>query len=768
MLVFSGMSWADVKFSKGQIPTNPAISDRPIKQYKVHNVGNVWSATSNFGNYGEPNFTLPSGEWPAGSEQYYIWEGRFWVGAQVGGAMLCSHADYGDYELLPSEGSSFTLEAGKSIQDSYVIFDDNHSTMGSHTPIGIKIHQRGLTWSMPDFYNFVAYEYTMVNISGGVLNNVVAGWIFDNDVAAGPGGDTDQANIDDLTDYDGNTGGSETNPYKYDDVENYDYDLDGILGGYDEWGWPYAREDARQGNALNVNYDPTQAVSDGIWDEYQVYVDESGPIIYKHNPSDSVLTMANGDTLYGWLIPRNMSYMYDSDYPSSADNDVGERTLSYPGNAGFIGGRLIWSDYFTDRFGGKISANDGIIGGYEEADDDTVLRTYCHQWWNWNSDPGSDEEKYQYLTGQHSFSMGMKFLPHPFSYQAGAPTFDYRYLQSTGLFSGWNDGESIQMVYVYGIGLGLEGLRIAMDNAMYAYYSGSEWSNPANPSGPDEDDHWKLPIPPQIPNLTYSPGDREVNLVWDKTAETAIDNFVGGPDFEGYKIYRSQYNASDWDLIFACDNISGPVYVSNTEGDTLNPGNPVDLPHIDEIWPPSPAAGYSDMQYNDHTFVDHGGINPWGEYIDPPVNGIPYYYSVAAYDPAKPALGLGSIESSKSNYKKTPNGAPDPVITHFQPPQDPNDVSKVKVVPNPYKGTNLFEPRYQDVIMFTNLPVQCKISIFTLTGDLVHEIYHNDANYGDETWDLISRNNQSVVSGLYLYVVESEDDKMIGKMLIIR
>jgi len=768
LMLLAGMALGDVKFNKGLIPSNPSISDRPIKQYKVHNVGNIWSATSNFGNYGEPNFTLPSGEWPAGSEQYYIWEGRFWIGALVGGTMLCSHADYGDYEFLPTEGSVFTLDAGKSIQDSWVTYDDNHSTMGSHTPIGIKIMQRGLTWSMPDYYNFIAYEYTIVNISGGVLNNVVAGWIFDNDVAAGPGGDTDQANIDDLVDYDGNSGGSETNPYKYDIVENYDYDLDGELGGYDEWGLPYGRPDLRQGNALNPNYNPSLTVSDGVWDEYQVYFDETGPIIYKHNPSSEPLTMTNGDTLHGWLIPRNMSYMYDSDYPSSAENDMGERALTYPGNAGFIGGRIIWSDYFTNRFnGGEIKAADGIQGGYKEAPEDTVIRTYAHQWWNWNSDPGSDEEKYQYLTGQHPFSLNMKFLSHPFDYQAGAPTFDYRYLQSTGLFQNWADGDTIRLVYIVGCGLGLEGLRTAMDNAMYAYYSGSEWSNPANPSAFNQDVHWQLPIPPQIPNLTYSPGDRQIQLVWDKSAETAIDAFVGGPDFEGYKIYRAKYSASAWgDPIFACDNVNGPVYITNTDGDTLNPGNPVDLPNINSLWNSSTSNG---MVYNDHTFIDHGGLNPWGEFIEQPVNGIPYYYTVVAYDPDKTStLGLGSIESSKSNYKKTPNGAPDAVIPHFQVPSGPNDLSKVNVVPNPYKATNLFEPRYQDVIMFTNLPAQSKISIFTLTGDLVQEIYHNDADYGDETWDLISRNNQSVVSGLYIYVVETEKDKKVGKMLIIR
>lgn len=766
ILFVFGLSSAKVKDLSGKGTTNPWISARPNKDYRVHNVGNLWSATSNFGNYGEPNASLPSGEWPAGSEIYYVWEGRFWIGAVVAGNVLCSHADYGDYEFLPSEGSTFYTGPGKSIQDSYVTFDDNHSESGTHTPIGLKIFQRGLSWSMPDYYNFLAYEYDIVNISGGPLNNIVVGWIFDNDVAAGPGGDADQANIDDLVDYDGYTGGGNitdlsydgTNPFRNDIVENYDYDGDGELGGYDEWGWPYGRADFRGGSSTNPNYNPAMAVPDGVYDEWQVYVDNSGPVIYKQTSPTEPLTLVSGDTLHGWLISRNMSYMYDSDYTSSAENDVGERQITYPGNSGFVGGRLLWSDYFTSRFGGA--------NGYQTAPEDTMLRTYAHQWWNWNSDPGSDEEKYQYLTGTHPFSLNMKFLPHPFNYQAGAPVFDYRYLQSTGLFNGFQDSDTIRVVYVYAVGLGLEGLRTAMDNAMYAYYSGSVSSNPVNPSSPVDDEHWILPIPPQIPILTYSPGDREILLAWDETAEYAVDAFVGGPDFEGYKIYRSKYNASAWELIYACDNRNGVnVEVKNTEGEVLNPGNLVDLPDVYGTWNSSTPGG---SVYNDHTFYDRGGLNPWGEMIEAPINGIPYYYAVAAYDPDKPGMSLLSIESAKSNYKKTANGAPDPVVPHFAPPADVNDLSKVKVVPNPYKGTNLFEARYESVIKFTHLPQQCKISIFTLTGDLVDEIYHNDANYADEAWDLISRNNQSVVSGLYLYVVETDNDKVIGKMLIIR
>jgi hypothetical protein len=98
------------------------------------------------------------------------------------------------------------------------------------------------------------------------------------------------------------------------------------------------------------------------------------------------------------------------------------------------------------------------------------------------------------------------------------------------------------------------------------------------------------------------------------------------------------------------------------------------------------------------------------------------------------------------------------------------DMSKIRVVPNPYKGTALFESRYEDKIRFTNLPPSCKISIFTITGDLVDTIYHGDGTDA-QLWDLISRNRQKVVSGLYIWMVETEEPeykKEIGKFVIIR
>jgi hypothetical protein len=748
---------------------------RPAKDFRVHNVGTLWTMVTNFGSYGDPNTSVPSMDWPGGSETYYLWEGRFWIGAIVDGEKLCSHADYGNYEFYPTEGSTFDFGPGKSIQDHAVVYDDLFSIAG-HTPLGVEVHERGLTWSMGDYDDFIIYEYEIINVGDKTLNGVYLGWIYDCDVAAIA--DPSDPNIDDLVDYDG-FDGNDTDTDIVDWVDPMDLDGDDVTG-YDEWGWPYGYPLLQTGTPANPNYDISKIEPDGFYDEWQVWLDEEGPELHWQtatNPAGAAagsVAILNGQTLHGWLIPRNTSFLYDGDYPQSAENDIGERgaTQTIPG---FIGGRLIYSDI--------VKRSD--VFPYHTTAEDTMLRPYAHQWWNWESDPGDDIEKYDYLSAQAAastqYGKHYNFLPNPFD--VNAPTFDYRWLTSTGPFTNFLPGDKIKAVYVSAVGLGLQGMRENLDNALKAYYAGSRSSDPYHPSAQDEDNHYVLPIPPAIPNLTYSPLDGGARLVWDNLAETTVDAMLGREDFEGYKLYRSLYNASNWELVAAFDNVSGPVLLTNTEGITINakrdPNSSEVVPYGDAKWEEIDAANYikEDLPPITHSYDDTGGVF-LGRAISKPINGLQYYYAVVAYDPYKPAVGeqleLLPQESAKSNYMKdASSGAPSPVIpTRIYTEQSVADLdlNAINVVPNPYRGTALFESRYEDKIQFINLPPACKISIFTMTGDLVDTIYH-DTGTGSEIWTLISRNNQKAVSGLYLYVVEVDQPKYhkhIGKFVIIR
>jgi hypothetical protein len=75
--------------------------------------------------------------------------------------------------------------------------------------------------------------------------------------------------------------------------------------------------------------------------------------------------------------------------------------------------------------------------------------------------------------------------------------------------------------------------------------------------------------------------------------------------------------------------------------------------------------------------------------------------------------------------------------------------------------------------MFANLPkAKNRIKIFTVDGDLVADIEHDGREgYGQASWNLVSRNGQEIVSGMYLYAVQSDDSRFedyVGKFVIIR
>jgi hypothetical protein len=156
---------------------------------------------------------------------------------------------------------------------------------------------------------------------------------------------------------------------------------------------------------------------------------------------------------------------------------------------------------------------------------------------------------------------------------------------------------------------------------------------------------------------------------------------------------------------------------------------------------------------------------------------IPYYINVTAFDFGSPKIGLMALENSKTVGVKRayPLG------------QDSDTAAnrKVYIYPNPYRGNGEYrEAGYEGrgegdriddrvrAIHFANLPAKCVIRIYTLDGDLVRAIKHDmdpsDPNSSHDHWDLINRNIQMVVSGLYYWTVEDDAGRVqIGKLVIL-
>lgn len=71
-------------------------------------------------------------------------------------------------------------------------------------------------------------------------------------------------------------------------------------------------------------------------------------------------------------------------------------------------------------------------------------------------------------------------------------------------------------------------------------------------------------------------------------------------------------------------------------------------------------------------------------------------------------------------------------------------------------------------VTFTLLPSQGKIRIYTATGEMVREIGFNNPLDGKITWDMKNTDSEDVASDVYLYIIESGDNKKFGKLMVIR
>jgi hypothetical protein len=98
------------------------------------------------------------------------------------------------------------------------------------------------------------------------------------------------------------------------------------------------------------------------------------------------------------------------------------------------------------------------------------------------------------------------------------------------------------------------------------------------------------------------------------------------------------------------------------------------------------------------------------------------------------------------------------------------NLADIKVVPNPYIVRNNWEPSGDySRIAFTHLPDKCTIRIYTLSGDHLRTLEHDSPELdGNENWDLLTKNNQKIASGVYIYQLESPYGEKIGKFAVVR
>tara|TARA_Y100001970_G_scaffold57982_1_gene73491 strand:+ start:177 stop:4259 length:4083 start_codon:yes stop_codon:yes gene_type:complete len=101
---------------------------------------------------------------------------------------------------------------------------------------------------------------------------------------------------------------------------------------------------------------------------------------------------------------------------------------------------------------------------------------------------------------------------------------------------------------------------------------------------------------------------------------------------------------------------------------------------------------------------------------------------------------------------------------------DEDMLSEVTVSPNPYlRHSGYNESAGEHKLKFSKLPTRCEINIFTVSGERVRTIkFEDDGYYGNYFWDQKTGNGDLVGPGLYIYTIDANEQKHVGKFAIVR
>ncbi len=307
--------------------------------------------------------------------------------------------------------------------------------------------------------------------------------------------------------------------------------------------------------------------------------------------------------------------------------------------------------------------------------------------------------------------------------------------------------------------------------ALRAYLGEDRNGNGILDNGEDTDGNGKitrfiLPAPPRTPKSRIIPDNQKVIIYWDKRAENSVDPISGKKDFEGYRLYKTN---AGFDLTSSQNLLKSLIKIAefDSANNDIGYNTGFDFIRLEEpkVFPDDTTKYYYKFE------------------IDGLLNGWQYVYSVTAYDEGDPENNMNSLESSKLTGASK--------ILPGTLPTSQKEI-EVGVYPNPYYGEAYWDGSSERLrkIYFNNLPADCKITIYTLSGDIVKEIYHQSSDNGSDlrwfetfshdgkqkmsggehAWDLITDDDQAIATGLYLFTVKDNATGNIkrGKFLVIK
>jgi hypothetical protein len=678
----------------------------------------------------------------------------------------------------------------------------------SHRPLGIQVTQRSYAWSYPYTKDFVLFDYTIRNFGLNRLRKVYMGIFFDCDVN-GP--------LDDICGFRRTVPAwySSNEMCQYDDSVNIAWvaDNDGDDGSCPNvTGTRVVRTPTPDvsisfnwwalSNARRIDYGPQAKRSfrelgtggsgvpggdrnkywylrNGEFDFDQIFTLKNLSIDsqWVFPPPGDAADISDGlDTYYllsfgpfdlepGQSLPLSFAYVGGLNFHHVPGNEANlpDNPDEYYRNLDFsnLGYNATWADWVYDNPGFDTDG-DGYFGKFHicESGDSTLDRidTVFSPDSTWIM---SIDTIWHYATQDTIWYQG-DGVPD-FRAASPPPRPDIRLITSTGKivirFNGWQS-ETARDFFTHKVDF--EGYRIYMarDDRWDSYtlldsydredYNKFRWDTATKAFELKEDPYTLLQL-----RCAYAPegcGD----LTWNPLIYTREHPYtIPGYDDSVFYFTEQDFNRSNPGV----NTRIRKLYPDATKPRTFNKDSCLASDTTDD--------GY--FKYYDYEFT-----------IDNLLPTVPYYFNVCTFDFGSRSLGMPPMESPRTLT---------PILVYAQNSSDSVEAKglKVGIYPNPYRidahyAADGYEGRGKGErdrpadrnrrIHFYNLPAKCSIKIFTLDGDLVREIDHDfdssDPMSNHDTWDLISRNTQLVVSGLYYWTVEDRNGKVqIGKLVII-
>jgi hypothetical protein len=387
-----------------------------------------------------------------------------------------------------------------------------------------------------------------------------------------------------------------------------------------------------------------------------------------------------------------------------------------------------------------------------------VQLNYTFQWYTGANTPSVDNLEYDWMSCA-AFN-GNCLKPN----QPVDLTDDSRMFLSFGPFDVLHPGDTLKITMAYASGTGLDqGPGNMADNIKNALLLSAGGYRP--------------PVQPISPCLSVTPGDKRATIHWGRSVLCA--NGRPGTDpmsvwDDSNKIAES-YPPDNWRRINPPEGHSrgGRIF----EGYRLYRSEDPD------------GALSSFTLLKEFDVIDEFGFNIGLDSVFTDSNlvrGKRYWYAVTSFGipnriilSTQTATGVITLDTvltkaSESSLREnmTPLDLTFSVSSH---------AGEVLVVPNPYRVDRdyTFEQggwegrangwtENNRKVKFIHLPVSCTIRVFTLTGELISTLHHNDPVHGEIEWNLLSDSQRALASGVYVYTVESGLGTQIGKFVLIR